>query len=92
MIVAFLHIEGVNGGAGSGGDVENKRYAYIHVLRILWNFAIQNYYDYCYSYMNTFEIGAQLKPKRCLCDFGELPKLIRRALLSISSIWKCKRR
>lgn len=28
-------------------------------------------------HIRTFEIGAQLKPKRCLCDFGELPELIR---------------
>ena len=28
-------------------------------------------------HIHTFEIGAQLKPKRCLCDFGELPELIR---------------
>lgn len=40
--------------------------------------SIQNYYDYCISYSHTFKIGLrQLKPKRCLCDFGELPKLIR---------------
>lgn len=30
-----------------------------------------------FTYIHTSEIGAQLKPKRCLCDFSELPKLIR---------------
>lgn len=45
------------------------------VFRILWNDPFRNYYDYCYSHIRTREIGAQLKPKRCLCDFCELPKI-----------------
>lgn len=65
------------GSARYGGDSNRKRYVCVFLefhemihsklLRLLLLFA----------YIHTFEIGAQLKPKRCLCDFGELPKLIR---------------
>lgn len=60
---------------------EIEREICVDVFRILWNDPfkiITIIVIHIHTHTHTLQIGyRQLKPKRCLCDFGELPKLIR---------------
>lgn len=60
---------------------DRQREICVDVFRILWNDPfkiITIIVIHIHTHTHTLQIGyRQLKPKRCLCDFGELPKLIR---------------